>query len=78
MKPRPQRTERPMPLSDTQRELAIRTAVEQLDREYERLARMGLYRQADACRRERRYWEFVGAVLRLAPLSALDGSAGAR
>ena len=66
-----------MPASDVERELVIRSAVEQLDHEYARLARLGLFRQADACRRERRYWEFVGAVLRLEPLTALDRSSGA-
>lgn len=70
------RARRAVPPTHGERELAIRSAVAQLDREYERLARMGMFRQADACRRERRYWEFVGAVLRLEPLTSLHRSDG--
>ncbi len=38
--------------------------------------RARMLRQADACRREQRYWEFLAAVLNLEPLTSLDRARG--
>jgi hypothetical protein len=66
--PPPQRapeSARPLPSGRLERELEIRGALARLGAEERRLHRLGMVRQADGLRRERRYWEFLEAVFSL-------------
>ncbi len=53
---------RRMPESVVERLDAASVAVVTLDREADRLRRLGLDAAADRCRTERRYWNFVRAL----------------
>jgi hypothetical protein len=58
-----------MPPQGFEREAVIVSTLRQLEHEEERLLRLGMLRQADACRRERRYWQFLGVLFDLEPLT---------
>lgn len=47
----------------------LEAAIASLASEERRLERLGLERSLTECRRQRRYWEFVRAILTLAPAS---------
>jgi hypothetical protein len=58
-----------MPVQPFEREIEIRSSLRRLEGEERRLQRLGLVRQADGVRRERRYWEFLLALFQLPPLT---------
>jgi hypothetical protein len=53
---------RPMPGRAGERLDGVTAAIASLDAEERRLARLGLDDAARACRQQRRYWQFLGAL----------------